>query len=32
MENGAPELKAVADEITTTNLENGVAKILKEKF
>lgn len=32
MENAAPELKAVADEITTTNLENGVAKILKEKF
>lgn len=32
MENGSPEAKAVAKEITTTNLENGVAKILKEKF
>ena len=32
MENGNPELKAVAKEITSTNLENGVAKILKEKF
>ena len=32
MENGESELKAVADEITTTNLENGVAKVLKERF
>jgi hydroxymethylpyrimidine pyrophosphatase-like HAD family hydrolase len=32
MENGEPEVKAVAKEITTTNLENGVAKVLKEKF
>lgn len=32
MENGDPELKAVAKEITSTNLDNGVAKILKEKF
>ena len=32
MENGEPELKAIANEITSTNLENGVAKILKEKF
>ena len=32
MENGEPELKSVADEITTTNLENGVAKVLKERF
>lgn len=32
MENGEPELKAVAKEITTTNLENGVAKVLREKF
>lgn len=32
MENAEPELKAVADEITTTNLENGVAKILRVKF
>lgn len=32
MENAEPELKAVADEITTTNLENGVAKILRTKF
>ena len=32
MGNGKPELKAIAKEITTTNLENGVAKVLKEKF
>ena len=32
MENGEPEAKAVADIITSTNLENGVAKVLKEKF
>lgn len=32
MENGEPELKKVADEITNTNLENGVAKILRAKF
>ena len=32
MENGEPELKSIADEITTTNLENGVAKILRAKF
>ena len=32
MENGTPEAKAIADEITTTNLENGVAKVLREKF
>ena len=32
MENAEPELKAVADEITTTNIENGVAKILRVKF
>lgn len=32
MENGEPELKAVADEVTATNLENGVARILIEKF
>ena len=32
MENGEPEAKSAAKEITTTNIENGVAKILKEKF
>ena len=32
MENGEPELKSIADEITTTNLENGVAKVLRDKF
>lgn len=32
MENAESEVKEVADEITSTNLENGVAKILKEKF
>lgn len=32
MENAEPKLKEVADEITSTNLENGVAKILREKF
>lgn len=32
MENGDPKLKAVAKEITTTNLEDGVAKVLREKF
>lgn len=32
MENAELEVKEVADEITSTNLENGVAKILMEKF
>ena len=32
MENSNPEVKAVADIVTSTNLENGVAKVLKENF
>ena len=32
VENSDIEVKAVADIVTSTNLENGVAKILKEKF
>ena len=32
MGNGEPEAKAVADIVTSTNLENGVAKVLKENF
>ena len=32
MENAEKEVKEIADEITSTNLENGVAKILRSKF
>ena len=32
MENAEKEVKEIADEITSTNLENGVAKILRAKF
>ena len=32
MENAREEVKEIADEVTSTNLENGVAKILREKF
>ena len=32
MENARQEVKDVADKITSTNLENGVAKILNENF
>ena len=32
MGNANPEVKSIADIVTSTNLENGVAKVLKEKF
>ena len=32
MENANPEVKAIAKEITNSNNNNGVAKILREKF
>ncbi|MBR3614817.1 MAG: Cof-type HAD-IIB family hydrolase [Clostridia bacterium] len=32
MKNATEEVKKVADEITSTNMGNGVAKILREKF
>ena len=32
VENAKQEVKDIADEITSANLENGVAKILREKF
>ena len=32
MENSLEEVKLIADKVTTTNIENGVAKILRENF
>ena len=30
MENSAPDIKQIADVVTSTNNENGVAKIIEE--
>ena len=32
VENGSPELKKIADEVTESNDENGVASVIKKYF